>query len=159
MGKKNSQQQQEEEVKTLAEVEEALIEKNEELISEENITSMEAPQEQKSLEEVKEAFEKTDMQEDNIEDGLEHITPEEAQETVIEPIKELLEEAKDIQEDNEEILGSMEVSSQEEAEEVEKALENQISKVESFKKKLQESFKGKTNYQIIHSWNGANYPF
>lgn len=154
MAKKKEQPK--EEVKTLAEVEETLVEKNEELISDENITSMEAPQEQTIAEEVKEAFEETDMPEEVVEDGLEHITLEEAQETVIEPIKEIIEEAKEIQEDKKELLESLEKSTPEEATE---EINNQISKVEEFKKKLQGSFKGKTNSQITHYWNGATYPF
>ena len=152
MGKKK----QEEEVKNLAEVEEALVEKDEELVSDENIVSMEAPEEPVDTEEVKEAFEKTEMPEDGIDDGLEHITPEEVQETVVEPLKEMLDEAKEIQEKKTELLDSLKSSEPEEAiEEVNK----QIDKVEEFKKKLQESFKNKTNSQIIHSWNGASYPF
>lgn len=153
MGKKK---QQEEEIKNLAEVEEALVEKDEELVSDENTVSMEVPEEPVDTEEVKEAFEKTEMPEDGIDDGLEHITPEKVQETVIEPLKEMLDEAKDIQEKKTELLESLKSSEPEEAiEEVNK----QIDKVEEFKKKLQESFKNKTNSQIIHSWNGASYPF
>lgn len=155
MGKKK-EQTKEEEVKTLSEVEEQLIEKDEELVSDENITSMEAPEEPMDAEEIKEAFEKTEMPEEGIDDGLEHITPEEVQETVIEPLKEVLDEAKEIQEEKTELLDSLKSSEPEEAvEEVNK----QINKVEEFKKKLQESFKNKTNSQIIHSWNGASYPF
>ena len=155
MGKKK-EQTKEEEVKTLSEVEEQLIEKDEELVSDENITSMEAPEEPMDAEEIKEAFEKTEMPEEGIDDGLEHITPEEVQETVIEPLKEMLDEAKEIQEKKTELLDSLKSSEPEEAiEEVNK----QINKVEEFKKKLQESFKNKTNSQIIHSWNGASYPF
>lgn len=155
MGKKK-EQTKEEEVKTLSEVEEQLIEKDEELVSDENITSMEAPEEPMDAEEIKEAFEKTEMPEDGIDDGLEHITPEEVQETVIEPLKEVLDEAKEIQEEKTELLDSLKSS---EPEEAIKEVNKQINKVEEFKKKLQESFKNKTNSQIIHSWNGASYPF
>ena len=155
MGKKK-EQAKEEEVKTLSEVEEQLIEKDEELVSDENITSMEAPEEPMDAEEIKEAFEKTEMPEEGIDDGLEHITPEEVQETVIEPLKEVLDEAKEIQEEKTELLDSLKSS---EPEEVVEEVNKQINKVEEFKKKLQESFKNKTNSQIIHSWNGASYPF
>jgi hypothetical protein len=155
MGKKK-EQTKEEEVKTLSEVEEQLIEKDEELVSDENITSMEAPEEPMDAEEIKEAFEKTEMPEEGIDDGLEHITPEEVQETVIEPLKEVLDEAKEIQEEKTELIDSLKSS---EPEEAIKEVNKQINKVEEFKKKLQESFKNKTNSQIIHSWNGASYPF
>jgi hypothetical protein len=154
MGKKHEEPQ--EEVKTLAEVEEALVEKDEELISDENIASMEAPEEPVNTEEIKEAFEETEIPEEEIEDGLEHITPETVQETVVEPIKELLDEANEIQEEKTELLDSLKTASPEEAVE---EINEQIEKVEEFKKKLQDSFKGKTNYQITHSWNGASYPF
>ena len=154
MGKKKEQTK--EEVKTLSEVEEQLIEKDEELVSDENITSMEAPEEPMDAEEIKEAFEKTEMPEEGIDDGLEHITPEEVQETVIEPLKEVLDEAKEIQEEKTELIDSLKSS---EPEEAIKEVNKQINKVEEFKKKLQESFKNKTNSQIIHSWNGASYPF
>ena len=155
MGKKR-EQTQEEEVKTLSEVEENLIEKDEELVSDENVASMEAPEEPVNTEEVKEAFEETEMPEEGIDDGLEHITPEEVQETVVEPLKELLDEAKEIQEEKTELLDSLKTAEPKEAiEEVTK----QIDKVEGFKKKLQEALKTKTNAQITHSWNGASYPF
>ena len=155
MGKKK-EQTKDEEVKTLSEVEERLIEKDEELVSDENITSMEAPEEPMDAEEIKEAFEKTEMPEEGIDDGLEHITPEEVQETVIEPLKEVLEEAKEIQEEKAELLDSLKSSEPEKAiEEVNK----QINKVEGLKTKIQDTFKNKTNSQIIHSWNGASYPF
>lgn len=154
MGKRKEEPK--EEVKTLAEVEETLIEKDEELVNDEYITSMEAPEEPVDAEEVKEAFEKTEMPEDGIDDGLEHMTPEEVQETVIEPLNETLEEAKDIQEEKTKLIDSLKSS---EPEEAAKEVKKQIDKVEEFKKKLQEGFKNKTNSQIIHSWNGASYPF
>lgn len=146
----------EEEVKTLSEVEEALLKKDEELISDENVASMEAPSEPVNPEEIKSAFKETEMQEEIPDDGLDHIEPEKLQESISEPIKELLDETKEIQIEETELINSLKDLTPENAE---KEINTKISKVESFKKKLQESFKGKTNYQIIHSWNGASYPF
>ncbi len=154
MGKRKEETN--EEVKTLAEVEETLIEKDEELVNDENITSMKVPEEPVDSEEAKEAFEKTEMPEDGIDDGLEHMTPEEVHETVIEPLNETLNEVKDIQEEKTKLIDSLKSS---EPEEAAKEVKKQIDKVEEFKKKLQENFKNKTTSQIIHSWNGASYPF
>lgn len=155
MGKRKDEIQ-EEEVKTLTEVEKELVEKDEELISDESATSTEAPAEETDAEEIKKAFEETEMPEEDIEDGLEHITPETVQGTVVEPVKELLEDAKEVQKANEELLDSLKASEPEKAVE---EINSQISKIEGFKKRLQDSFKKKTTSQIIHSWNGANYPF
>ena len=144
------------ETKTLAEVEESLVKKNEELISDKNVLSMKAEDEQAKIDTIKEAFEKTEINEEEIDDGLEHIDPEEIKDTAIEPIKEILEEAIEIQDKETELLDSLKTSEPKKAEE---EISKQISKVEEFNKKLQESAKNITSRKITYSWNGATYPF
>jgi hypothetical protein len=155
MGKSNTKKQ-EEEVKTLEQVEQVLEERNEELINEETAAEMSAPQEPQSIEAIKDAFEETEMAENVPDDGLEHTTIEDVEESVVEPIKEVLDEAKELQEEKKELLEKLPESTPEEAS---KEIEKQIEKVEEFKKKLEDHNKNKTNSQLIHSWNGVNYSF
>lgn len=141
---------------SLSNVEEILEEKNESLINDESASEMEAYENQKPMEEIEEAFSETEIDPDSVDDGLEHLTGAEMKEEVVEPIKELIDEAKELSAEKDSVLANVDLTTPEKAQE---ELTKQIDKIETFKKKLQNKFKTKTNYQIIHSWNGINYGY